>query len=905
MSSGALKAEKRPLGREQAAIPESTRSKRRRIGRQPSSKAQSLSLAPPESAAVAVGEAPIVTSQSASSSRYVAKGLESISSEWSVSQVTGGRFNDCDPVLTVDRKHLILSLDNTVQVYSIATSLIVRTLHPTTTTAGVVIGHGLSSSNENHLYVSFSSGEITLWDWTNGTEITSFKQQESNVHLALSAASNSSGTVSDVVFVLGASPLGSGTVYAHVLAGDEKQAVKPILRSGKALQFLQASSDGRTVIAAGGDQLVIGYTSQNAVVDFDNLTYNWLELSLPLAVTCMDIREDQPQSETTLKRSTRSRGVDLVLGDKGGAILLYRDIVGSLLRMGKDQKAKLNPNRFHWHRFGVKAVRWSRDGNYLISGGVENVLVLWQLDSGRKQFLPHLSSHICSLAVSPNGDAYAAKLADNSAMVLSTAELRPIANVTGLQLADVWREKRPSPSALHPLNPEHLLLAVASAPTLSSISSSPNSFLQTFDIRSGRHISRQALTRTNVSVHATGPNGTELTTPNVTHLQMTSDGEWLATVDEWAQYKSDTSVCSPTILQSGERREIFLKFWRWNESSRSWDLNTRVESPHFKINVGSTLILDVSVNPDATMFATIGGDSTIRIWTPRIRPRQKQKGRDVGSHPDLVTWKCHRSISLKSHLLPTKHTRLAFSPDGSVLAVSWSDKKSKGVVHLINPHTGEICHSRYGLFAGDIKSLGFINRHLVILCERLLVWDIIADKVESAVVQSETSPGSIASPDLLAVNPTDNNFAIVFTGDNGAKSTLMILSPQSFVPLFKTALDGRCVSLLLDAKSGNYVVVDSMARVLRISSRWEKGIADESVESSLALDTSKPKHGLRQLLGQSAAMDRNSANVVESGEQEGRGATEKGLASILDVGPSFVFSGVQQLFRNVVEHFAA
>ena len=52
--------------------------------------------------------------------------------------------------------------------------------------------------------------------------------------------------------------------------------------------------------------------------------------------------------------------------------------------------------------------------------------MLWQLDTNLKQFLPHLSAAIESLAVSPKGTLYALRLSDNSVIVLSTAELEPI-----------------------------------------------------------------------------------------------------------------------------------------------------------------------------------------------------------------------------------------------------------------------------------------------------------------------------------------------------------------------------------------------------------------------------------------------------------------------------------------------
>lgn len=44
-------------------------------------------------------------------------------------------------------------------------------------------------------------------------------------------------------------------------------------------------------------------------------------------------------------------------------------------------------------------------GTYLLSGGEESVLVLWQLETHKKQFRPRLGSPITKVACSP-GDKY-------------------------------------------------------------------------------------------------------------------------------------------------------------------------------------------------------------------------------------------------------------------------------------------------------------------------------------------------------------------------------------------------------------------------------------------------------------------------------------------------------------------
>lgn len=148
----------------------------------------------------------------------------------------------------------------------------------------------------------------------------------------------------------------------------------------------------------------------------------------------------------------------------------------------------------------MSAVKFSVDSNYLISGGKETVLVLWQLITGNKQFLPHLTSEIERIVVSPQGDRYAIQLGDNSIMILSTTELKPVANFAGLQMRISRNlEEFGAASKTTILHGDQLLLSVpATQPKmLADVSSRP--FLQTFDLRTSRHIARQALTRNNIT----------------------------------------------------------------------------------------------------------------------------------------------------------------------------------------------------------------------------------------------------------------------------------------------------------------------------------------------------------------------------------------------------------------------
>ena len=48
----------------------------------------------------------------------------------------------------------------------------------------------------------------------------------------------------------------------------------------------------------------------------------------------------------------------------------------------------------HWHSQPVRALNFSEDGNFLISGGKEGVLVLWHQSGNKHDFIPRLGATI-------------------------------------------------------------------------------------------------------------------------------------------------------------------------------------------------------------------------------------------------------------------------------------------------------------------------------------------------------------------------------------------------------------------------------------------------------------------------------------------------------------------------------
>lgn len=77
----------------------------------------------------------------------------------------------------------------------------------------------------------------------------------------------------------------------------------------------------------------------------------------------------------------------------------------------------------HWHAFHLHTLLFSSDGHYLLSGGREEVLVKWQLESNHKQFLARVGGEILHLDASEDGLWLMMTLSNNSIRILSALDL--------------------------------------------------------------------------------------------------------------------------------------------------------------------------------------------------------------------------------------------------------------------------------------------------------------------------------------------------------------------------------------------------------------------------------------------------------------------------------------------------
>lgn len=589
-------------------------------------------------------------------------------------------------------------------------------------------------------------------------------------------------------------------------------------------------------------------------------------------------------------------------------------------------------------------------GNYIVSGGLETVLVLWQLETGQKHFLPHLSASIESIVVSPSGTSYCIRLADNSAMIVSTSELQPTFSVAGIQLpvnrkagvqlpfsstvdgpTQGWVSKsnRRFPAVVSPLNRGLLLLAVPSATTSSLITKNQKScYLQTFDTLSANQISKQALTRTKDTIVNIGPELNPIEEPDIIHMQLSHDAQWLATVDEWVPPGSDLTIFAFNRQSEAEeqlsRREVYLKLWRWDPQCKRWELSSRIDKPH-STSIGT--ILDLASDPSSTGFATIGDEYTLRIWKPSVRQRN---GREL-SGPDgkkSTKWRCRSLTHLEEYGDDQKAeqvgAKLAYSLDGSTIAAGYCFSSSS-TIHLVDVVTGTVTRTLSHLYTGPLIGLGILQNFLIILSNELRVWDLVAEddsfafKIQTYGLDAQKRLNSAQ----LAIDTSASTFVVSLPEQTQSskmtrlKSRVILFDPKSPQPLYEAVTQNLTTLILPSCERNGYYIIDDAAEVSVLSSRLAiPALPEQPSRAEAALC-----RGLENIFATGASINRKKPTTSDSEEalkaavlpsrplamskdDQGVSVSLDKLTELFETGSAFTLPPITELFGQVARLFS-
>lgn len=576
-------------------------------------------------------------------------------------------------------------------------------------------------------------------------------------------------------------------------------------------------------------------------------------------------------------------------------------------------------------------------------------MVFWQLDTSKKDYLPHLSAAIENIVISSRGSAYVLHLDDNSAIVLSSAEMKPTTYISGIQTLispqpfskdDVVRRVGQhasstrlfkTPAAVNPVDPSRIHLCVGNGQQISQSGSGPSTpMIQTLDLTTLQGISKQALTRTNPTDVNTTAKGYAITEPRITGMAYTTDGKWLATTDEWQPPARDLdSLEGP----SAERREVYLKFWAVSPEDQSIELVSRINAPHHTGR--SEPIYDLAADTHSHRFATIGEDGVVRLWEPTIRQRDGVlvKGK---SGRQLHSWGCSRTIYLQENEEPMVLDAIAvktfqrgsgavsFSEDGSTLVCAIGTVHGS-TIHVIDTESGKIRNSIDGLIHGEVRDVKVISSCLAVLSDRLMLYDLVSDELLYGVQLRNNDDPYKPGPSILthmAVDYRTSTFAVAVSQAkpdlDAFRSELAVFALDRSEAVMVRKFPHPITSVVSSPGSSGYIVLDASAQLWSVSEGMHTkslAIAQPLVDLNLdqvITDNDAPEAKSLVLLNgpddEPASGDEMDIDVPDAADDDDAYPVvvpPQKLAELFDTAPAFAMPPIEDMFYQVTKLFSS
>jgi NET1-associated nuclear protein 1 (U3 small nucleolar RNA-associated protein 17) len=99
----------------------------------------------------------------------------------------------------------------------------------------------------------------------------------------------------------------------------------------------------------------------------------------------------------------------------------------------------------------------------------------------------------------------------------------------------------------------------------------------------------------------------------IKHVEVSTDGEWLATIDG---------------RDGGDdfQNDVYLKIWQWHAASTSWELNSRIDRPHGTAKVSALVFAPAHGHQH---LLSTGEDGNVKVW--RVRSVTTKNGEKEGT----------------------------------------------------------------------------------------------------------------------------------------------------------------------------------------------------------------------------------------------------------------------------------
>ncbi|KAH6778682.1 Transducin/WD40 repeat-like superfamily protein [Perilla frutescens var. frutescens] len=552
---------------------------------------------------------------------------------------TGGKsFVSSPPAFSNDAKRLLVCTGNTVSVFSTSTGLQTCELegHEAQVTSVIVVPASNPASRVLcYCWTAALDGKIKYWDFA-APELMRTIDIKFPIHYMvipslLSQTTDNNGKLPDnfaYVYTEGVKQDGQlNSSGGHI---RKCNLTKSRLVGGVTLA--EARKPGSITVSPSGKYIGI-YEKRKLRIweipakDNENVHYKKIRLHHTKSFTAMAFHPTERV---------------VAAGDVTGRILIWRGVGRETFSNSKLSNGRLSKDAedkpgvrdeddadscttWHWHSSQVNLLFFSSDGAYLYSGGREGVLVVWQLDTGKKKFLPRIGSPLMYFINSPDPTLSSISCADNQIQLLRMPSMEILRSISGIKVPSSDMDMYEGFGSAVVFNPTAGLIAVPAE----------NYRVQFYSLFDDREISEVQICERN---HQPG----DEITVKVNLVALSRDGSTMSTVET-------------RLPEEGIGSLVTLKFWACGSQKKQFSLSTVIYEPHRDAGISSIAFRSTG---HMAVSSSYGGD--FKVWVRR----------DELSHEDETVqstgWICHAVGSYKKKPM----TAAAFSSDGSVLAVA-------------------------------------------------------------------------------------------------------------------------------------------------------------------------------------------------------------------------------------------
>ncbi|KAK0233628.1 WD40-repeat-containing domain protein [Armillaria fumosa] len=763
--------------------------------------------------------------------------------DWDWISLGDSYISKVPPVFTKDGSYFFSLVGPHVKIYSVATGQVVSTLSAPRSTdedaSSVLLTCAiLNPHNAFQLITGSLNGRIHIWDFLDANLLKTIDISQSIYHLCAHEK------YKDAVFVAAASSSKhkskdeNGVVMRVSLKTASTSKQSSVQRSSEISPIGKTYFPTGLAFSSSGEWLVATSGHKAYVTSLSSPNPQFTKYVSPERLCCLAFHPSEDYFAT---------------GDSNGNIRLWYCLNDQVNVKAMRVEKRTQTSSFHWHAHPVSSLTFTSNGAYLLSGGEEAVLVMWQLETGKKEFVPRVGAPISTVSLSKTGneEEYLLGLVDGTYLFISAASLRITRSYSRIRLDPSVLQSGASTSKAT-ASP---IAAHAPTSTLILPSSHPSS-LQIYSPTSSKFVSELEVSPSN---RVARKDEKPLEPAKIERTVISSSGEWMATID---RREGDAN----------SHGEIYLKFWWWDRKAGFWILNTRIDRPH-----GLSRIMDMAFSPsrDSTslLLATTGEDNNIKTWS--VRTSKDKSASDF--------WAVRSTFSFRSQT----PTSVSWAPDASLLAVSL------GIcIVLYDPLT---CISQRILTTPECPKVssnyfvGTSGRYLAVVGGHdVALWDLVLQSVRWHYRCPTQVKSVLCLKDsfvvLSEIGTTTNARIFLPISSEPSRSLKLPFTLRGFAPYTSTSFVGI---------THDWSVVIFGDNVTPIS---EEGSAARSIPMS---SVPQARTLFQDIFGKSAFVPQSSMSNLSS--SAATSAPSK-VPSLFD-GPSYLMPPLESLFDDVMDDF--